>query len=204
MENNVISITKGDIESLRLIILPFHTVRKEAFTKLVELSFRCERNAAEKIVEKLIRKRAFHQGTYAGFKIIRSNPDELSDIGALDAFEAYIALLEQEKEKSETAGIYTMRVEKMEYPHDYVFATTTGLIYEVLVFNDTGYQKLAFSERSSRKMAGDVVKFVIITSQVSEEDASKIDISGPHRLALVRKKDNEVVCSLTGIIKDEE
>lgn len=201
--SNVISITNGDIESLRLIILPFHTVRKEAFVKLIQLSFRCERTAAEKIVEKLIRKRAFHQGMYAGFKIIRAHPEELSDMGALDAFEAYIALLEQEKEKSETAGIYTMRVEKMEYPHDYVFATTTGTIYEVLVFNDAGYQKLAFSERSSRKMAGDVVKLVVITSQVDEEDASKISISGPHRLALVRKQEANVVCALTDVIKED-
>lgn len=201
---NTISVTRSDIDCVVAAIRPFSTVRRNAFIKFISLSFKCERQAALKITEKLLKKGTIFKGTYAGNKIIRSKADAMSDISALDAFEAYVALLEKEKEQHTSAGIYTIHVTGAEFPHDYIFATTTGGIYEVIVFNDNGYQKLAFSERNQEKQFGDVIRLIVLTSQVKEADVESIKCKGKHRIALIRADGKKVACAMTDIIKDDE
>lgn len=201
-------VTHEDLARIEKTLSMFGAVRRNAFLEFIETYFDCSHEAAMKITRTITRRKIAHspKNTYTGWQILKKHPDIVVDVDKMDAFEAYVELFkavsESDGDDGESKGRKFIHVGKRDFPYDYTFAVDHENLYRVVIFDDSGYQKLSFSSKDNEKWGAVDVLLVIIPSRYSPT-ADELKIIHKHRIAIVRTQKRKVACRLSGIIEEE-
>lgn len=203
-----IVVTHEDLARIENLLSMFGAVRRKAFLEFIETYFDCGREAAIKITRTITKRKIAYspKNTYTGWQILKKHSDVVVDVDKMDAFEAYVELFkannpaaEYEDEERQHKFIH---VGKREFPYDYTFAVDFENLYRVIIFDDSGYQKLSFSSKDTEKWGAVDVLLIIIPSRYSPKE-DELKISHKHRIAVVRTQKRKVASRLSGIIEEE-
>lgn len=185
--NRRISITDRFVDDVRFLVNEFGAVRYDSLVRYLEIYFDISREAAVKIAEMFLQKEIFVKVKYSGTTIVKTEKAKRSaNYDNLDAFVVYCKILEEEKEKGAENDV---TAEHTGLPTDFVFASTTNLIYDVIINNDKGGQKLKLLEKSDKKRYKNQITLFVIPSGTDIDGFKAPNIKGKHRLALVRRSD---------------
>lgn len=199
-------VTHEDLARIEKTLSMFGAVRRNAFLEFIETYFDCSREAAMKITRTITRRKIAHspKNTYTGWQILKKHPDIVVDVDKMDAFEAYVELFKacNSEEDDEERKLKFIHVGKREFPYDYTFAVDFENLYRVIIFDDSGYQKMSFSSKDNEKWGPEDVLLVIIPSRYTPEE-DELKIATRHRIAIIRTKKRKVVCGLSDIIDEE-
>lgn len=201
-------VTHEDLARIEKIMLMFGAVRRKAFLEFIETYFDCSHEAAMKITRTITKRRIAisPKNTYTGWQILKKHPDIIVDVDKMDAFEAYVELFkacnpaDSEEESRKRRFVH---VGKRDFPYDYTFAVDFENIYRVIIFDDSGYQKLSFSSKDKEKWGPEDVLLIIIPSRYSPKE-NELKIATKHRICIVRTQKRKVACGLSGIIEEDE
>lgn len=201
MGRKEIKITRRFISETLQLLKVFGTVRYESFLLYLCLYFGIGKETSEDLTEKLLQARIITKAKYADTHIIKVDKKERASSDKLDAFDVYLAVMKEEKEKGTENEVAAVR---MDLPEDFIFYTTTGFMYDVIINDDRGAQKLRLLEKFEKKRKkGEIILFAYPSRIPSEElkGLKKPVISGRHRLAIVRKSPETGIatCILTDI-----
>ena len=182
-----ISITSRFIADSKKLVSTFGAVRKDSFQKYLETTFDISANGAEQIIESLLRLRDFVLAKYSGTTIIKTSKEKTANYDCLDAFEAYLSIYEEEKAADPDSEVTVM---KTGLPSDFVLGTTSGYVYDMIINNDRGPQKVKLLEKSDKKRYRNQVTLFVFTSGTDLSKEKAPALPGKYRLAVVRRSDN--------------
>lgn len=205
-----VTVTKKDIDRLKSLMDLFGAARKSAFLELLKLYFDCSDDAAAKIAQTFFIRKTFFQSKnkYGYWRLVKSQKDTVPDFTNIDIFEAYVELYRKlldkwnstdEQERSSNRPYFL--VGKLEFPYDYTFVAEGDALYKVVSFDENGYQKLEFVDRMTGKNREGTVILVVVTSK-SDPDPSALEMTVPHRIAVVRTQKEKVACRISDIQED--
>ena len=205
-----IVVTHEDLARIEKTLSMFGAVRRKAFIEFIEIYFGCSEDAARKITRTITKRRLAYspKNTYTGWQILKKHPDIVVDVDKMDAFEAYVELFKAinaekgNKEEDADNSVNFIHVGKREFPYDYTFAVDHENLYRIIIFDDSGYQKLSFSSKDTEKWGPVDVLLVIIPSRYSPS-AEDLKIVHKHRIAIIRTQKRKVACRLSGVIEGE-
>ena len=201
MGRKEIKITRRFLSDTSQLIKVFGAIRYDSFLLYLCLYFGICKETAEDLTEKFLQARIITKAKYADTHILKADKKERASSDKLDAFDVYLAVMKEEKEKGEENEVAAVRTD---LPEDYIFDTTTGLMYDVIINNDRGAQKLRLLEKFEKKRKkGEITLFVYPSRIPSEELRGKKPVLfGSHRLGIVRKSPETGIA--TCILTDTE
>lgn len=192
-----ISITRGFIDEKRNLVDCFGAVRFDSFVRYLELVFGISTASALQITEQLLKRQFFVKTRYSATSIIKTDKEKRANYDNLDAFDVYLCILEEELAKDPESEVF---VEKKGLPVDFVLSTTSGIIYDMIINNDRGPQKLKLLEKADRKKYKDQVTLFVFTSGTRPEELKAPSIPGKHRFAVVRRSESgRATCAASAI-----
>jgi len=205
-----ITVTNQDFKKIRDLVEVFGSMRKEAFVAFLMLYFSCNEETARKMTSTFLKRGAFYQSKnkYSYWKVIKAAPDTIVDYQNLDVFEAYVELYRRVLEENydenidvhRNHGRLMIQVGKLDFPYDYIFAAKGQELYKIVKFDDNGYQKLEFADRSTDDNRKGTSVMIVVTSKVTP-DPSSLKMKSDHRIALVRTSGKQVVCNITDMLE---
>ena len=193
-----VSITRGFIEELKDLISCFRGVRYDSFVRYMEIALSVSSDAAYQIVEELLQRQHFVKIKYSGTTVIKLSKTDSVVYDYLDAFEAYLFILAEEKEKNAAADATVMSGGVVS---DFVIATTSGLVYDLILSNDKGGQRLKILERADKKRYKNQITLFVFTSGTNLAEAKAPAIKGKHRMAVVRRSNTGRATCVAGEIE---
>lgn len=202
-----VTVTKKDINRLKSLMELFGAARKSAFLELLKLYFDCSDDAAAKIAQTLFIRKTFFQSKnkYGYWRLVKIQKDTIPDFTNIDLFEAYVELYRRlldkwndasEEERPSNRPYFL--VGKLDFPYDFTFVAEGDALYKVISFDENGYQKLEFADRMTGKNREGTVLLIVVTSK-SKPDPSALEMSVPHRIAIVRTDKEKVACRISDI-----
>ena len=192
-----VSVSRFFIKESRELVSCFGAVRYDSFIRYLELYFDISADGASRIVEKLLAKQYFVKANYSATAIIKNDKSETANYDSLDAFEAYLGIFEEEKHKNPENEVSAM---KTELPTDFVFYSTSGFIYDVIINNDRGAQKVKLLEKAEKKKYKDQITLFVFPSGADLSSARPPALPGKYRLAVVRRSDSgRATCAIGAI-----
>ena len=205
-----ILVTHEDLARIEKLLVLFGAVRRKAFASFIESYFDCSEEAARKIVRTITKRKIAYspKNTYTGWQILKKDSDVVVDVDKMDAFETYVEMFKSnnppsEYEDDEERVLKFIHVGKREFPYDFTFAADFENIYRVILFDDSGYQKLSFASKDTEKWGDEDVLLVIIPSRYNP-DSEQLKIAHKHRISVVRTQKRKVACKLSDIIDAEQ
>ena len=203
-----IVVTHEDLARIEKLLSMFGAVRRKAFVEFIGSYFDCGEEAARKITRTITKRGIAYvpKNTYTGWQILKKHPDIVVDVDKMDAFEAYTELFKANNPPAEYEDeerlLKFVHVGKREFPYDYTFAADYENLYRVIVFDDSGYQKLSFASKDSEKWGDEDVLLIIVPSRYNPE-SDQLKITAKHRISVVRTQKRKVACKMSGIIEAE-
>lgn len=179
-----IVITNRYIQESQAVVSSFGSVRASSFLRYIALTLEASPDASVKIMNGLLRNRHFVKTSYSGTDIIKLSEERTASYDGLDAFEAYLSVLEEEKATDPDADVM---VRKTKMPTDYVFGTTSGLIYDVIINNERGPQKVKMLEKTDTKRYKNQITLFVYTSGTDLAEQKKPALPGKSRIGVVRR-----------------
>ena len=191
------AVSQDFVDQCTEVLSEFGAVRRSSFVKFIQKNLEIPSEKAEQILEKLAQRKDVFLAKYADTTIVKSASCNRATYKNLDAFEAYISILEHETSPEEKITAF---INKATFPADFVIYVTSGIIYNVFVYDPKNLmQKLSIFSRKVKDSESQVTLIVFpVGTDLQHVRVPKLE--GKYRYAVVRKSSTgKAVCSITEI-----
>ena len=195
-----VSVTRGFISDINDILKCFGAVRYTSFLRYLELCLDITPDAAVKIAEKLLARQNIVKANYSATPIVKRDERATANYDRLDAFEAYLFILDEEKKKDPRNDVTAFRTD---IPTDFLFYTATGIMYDVIINNDKGAQKVRLLDRTDKRKHKNQILLFVYPSGADITGLTPPVLPGRHRLAVVRRQASGKATCVAGEVTGE-
>lgn len=201
MARETLAITEDFIDQCTEMLQEFGAARYDSFTRFIAFMLEISTDCAEGIAERMEERGDIFTTVYADTTIVKQDKRTLTVYRDLDAFDAYLCIMQKEKEENENNSCYANRAI---FPIDFSIYVTNGRLYYVLLYDDHFLQKMSIYERKQMDDAIDPVTLVVFPVGTNLKTARIPAIRGKYRYAVVRKsRGGLTACEATTIRKGE-
>lgn len=201
MARETLAITEDFIDQCTEMLQEFGAVRYDSFIRFIEIMLEISTDCAESIAAKMEERGDIFTTAYADTTIVKLERRDLSVYRDLDAFDAYLCIMQKEKEESEKNSCYANRAA---FPIDFSIYVTSGRVYYVILYDDHFLQKMSIYERKMLDDAADPVTLIVFPVGTNLKNARTPALKGKYRYAVVRKsRGGLTACEATTIRKGE-